>query len=98
MACYLIHFDQPIGNERHQAQHYLGYTKSVRQRVYYHQHGYGHGRLVQVAIEKGITWAVAREWPAGDRALEKRLKRRHQRLLCPICSGVAARKRGCYDK
>lgn len=98
MACYLIHFDTPIGNERHHAQHYVGYTSmSVRRRIVYHQNGWGHGRLVQVAIERGITWAVAREWPLGDRILERRLKHRYLPALCPICSGEAARKRGNYE-
>ncbi len=97
MPVYLLHFDEAIGNDRHSAQHYIGYTKNVNQRMWQHSNGVGFGRLVHVARERGITFALARVWPAGDRALEKRLKQRHQKLLCPICSGEAARKRGCYD-
>jgi hypothetical protein len=35
----------------------------------------------------GITWKVARVWNDGDRALERRLKRRKSGpRLCPICT------------
>lgn len=98
MAVYLLHFDEAVGNERHRAQHYIGYTDDVKRRMWQHSNGIGFGRLVHVARERGIPFALARVWPAGDRVLEKRLKRRHEhKVLCPICSGEAARRRGNYE-
>lgn len=98
MPVYLLHFDQVVGNERHRAQHYIGYTDNVSRRLWQHCNGVGKGRLVHVARERGAIISLARVWPAGGRDLEKRLKRRHEhKALCPICSGMAARKRGNYD-
>jgi hypothetical protein len=43
-------------------------------------------RILQVCKDLGIGWTVARVWPKGDRALEKRLKRWHKTpQLCPMC-------------
>jgi hypothetical protein len=42
--------------------------------------------LLQVAVEAGCRLHLARIWPDGDRAFERRLhKRRNGGRLCPIC-------------
>jgi hypothetical protein len=78
---YLLHFDRPYKH----ARHYLGYTsKSLRERLERHRAGAG-ARLIEVITDAGITFEVARRW-SGNRALERRLKNRHNAaLLCPIC-------------
>ena len=82
---YLLHFSEPISPD-HTCQHYLGYTKSLKKRIAEHETGSG-ARLVQVALERGISFVVARTWSNGTRALERKLK--NQKMgprLCPICN------------
>ena len=87
MTVYLLHFSGPIAPGRHTARHYLGFADDLGPRVNAHAHGQG-ARLTQVAKERGLTFTVARVWEDGDRALERRLKRRHEApRLCPICNG-----------
>jgi predicted GIY-YIG superfamily endonuclease len=85
---YLIHFDVPLGdlcNPRGRAQHYIGYTENLEQRL--EQHRNGNGSAIMAAVsEAGIGWRVVRTWEGG-RDLERRLKRRkNSPKLCPICS------------
>lgn len=84
---YLIHFDRPIGdldNPRGQARHYLGYTDDLETRLKAHRQGNG-ARLMEVIAEAGISWTLVRTWQ-GNRALERKLKDRHNApKLCPIC-------------
>ena len=84
---YLIHFDAPLGNTsnpRGQAQHYIGYTDNLAERIETHRHG--NGAAIMAAVRRaGIGWEVVRTW-AGGRDLERQLKRRKKaRCLCPIC-------------
>ena len=87
MFIYLIHFDQPIGNpenRRAQAQHYLGSTFRLDARMTEHLTGRG-AAIMRAVREKGISWQIARIWP-GDRAFERKLKRRKEGpKLCPLC-------------
>ncbi|RMH39844.1 MAG: endonuclease [Gammaproteobacteria bacterium] len=76
---YLLHFDR---------QHYLGYTKRLRDRIEAHRQGQG-SRLCAVATERGIGFEVARTWTKGTRQLERQLKRRKAaHRLCPICKAA----------
>jgi len=76
----LLHYDRPL----HHAQHYLGFTDDLDARTARHLTGFG-GRLPAVFSELGISLTIARTWD-GDRALERKLKRRKNgRKLCPIC-------------
>ena len=86
MAVYLLHFDRKL----HHAGHYLGWTPAeVWRRLELHHNGQG-ARLVSVIRAAGIDFRLARTWPEGDRALERKLKRRHNgRRLCPICKREA---------
>ena len=86
MTVYLIHFDKPY----YHAQHYIGSTDNLGQRLHLHHIGRG-ARLMQVIHNAGITWRLARTWPGG-RQLERQLKRRHKaRELCPICRAEVSR-------
>lgn len=77
---YLLHFDAPIAH----AQHYLGYTTNLSQRLAMHANGNG-ARLTQVCLERHISWRLARTW-TGGRNLERKLKnQKHSARLCPIC-------------
>ena len=86
---YLIHFEQPIGdlsNPHGQAQHYLGYTDNLEQRIQRHRSGNGSALMAAVA-DAGIGWSVVRTWP-GDRSTERKLKRQHNNArFCPVCNG-----------
>ncbi|MBE9178628.1 endonuclease [Oculatella sp. LEGE 06141] len=83
-GCYLLHFDRPI-SDRHTAQHYLGYSDNIENRITQHERGHG-SRLCQVAKERDIGFIVAREW-IGDRSLERQLKRqKNTPRLCWICN------------
>lgn len=78
---YLIHFDTPY---RH-AQHYIGYSGDVTARI--EEHGRGQGaRLMQVIVEAGITFRVAKIWRGKSRKFERQLKnRKGAGKFCPIC-------------
>ncbi|NJM59047.1 MAG: endonuclease [Oscillatoriales cyanobacterium RU_3_3] len=91
MDCvYLLHFSRPINPSR-PAQHYLGWSSDLDERLRKHRKGTG-SRLCAVALERGITFVLAEVW-AGDRSLESRLKRQHNsRKFCPICNRLQAAK------
>lgn len=83
---YLLHFSRPLKH----AKHYLGYTKvGMEIRLIEHRDAKGRGaRLTQVAIENGISLALARVWKNKGRKFERQLKnRKNAKRLCPICKG-----------
>jgi predicted GIY-YIG superfamily endonuclease len=84
---YLIHFETRL----HHAGHYVGWTgRRLRLRLDKHAAGQG-ARLMEVIRDAGIGWRLARTW-RGDRALERKIKRRHEApRLCPICIGKRVR-------
>jgi predicted GIY-YIG superfamily endonuclease len=90
---YLLHFHQPIAPGRHTCQHYMGSAEDLQARLTLHTAGQG-ARLCQVALERGITWELARVWeaPAREgRKLERKLKNRKAGpKLCPICANGGA--------
>ncbi len=84
---YLLHFSGRLGNERHSAQHYLGFCPdgTLDNRLAEHEHGAG-ARITAAAVERGFSLRVARTWNNGDRKLERRLKnQKHSPRLCPLC-------------
>lgn len=84
---YLLHFDRPI-SQHHTAQHYLGYSNSIPNRIRQHHKGQG-SRLCQVAKERGIDFVLCRTWNLGDRMLERKLKsRKNSKKLCPVCTFI----------
>ena len=85
---YLLHFDQPLGNERHQASHYLGSTSDLPGRLAAHRAGKS-ARMLEVLHERGIGFVCVRTW-AGGRDFERKLKNRKKaRSLCPVCRAAA---------
>lgn len=77
---YLLHFSKPFKH----AQHYLGWSKSLKKRVEHHRNGTGNP-LVRAAVKAGVEVTVIRTWQ-GDRHLERKLKnQKNARALCPIC-------------
>jgi hypothetical protein len=92
MAVYLLHYVRPYPNGR-QPQHYIGYARNVKRRVQQHATGTSRARLPTVMYERGIPFIVARIWPDGDLALERRLHRWNKpAALCPTCG--FSRRRG----
>ena len=90
--CYLLHFEQPIGNPNEpkgKAQHYLGACSNLDARLLCHRRG-NSAAIMHAVHEQGIGFELARLWPCEDweasRDLEHVLKRRHNSpQLCPIC-------------
>jgi len=76
------------------AQHYIGYTDDLEQRLASHRNGDGAAIMAAVA-ERGITWEVVRTWE-GNRELERKLKnlKAAPRLLCPVCREDRRNKNG----
>ncbi len=90
-AVYLLHFAEAYPRGR-RPRHYLGSAVDVAERLEQHRRGEG-ARLLAVIAAAGISFEVARTWPArpGDvRRLERRLKRqRAPGRFCPLCRGTA---------
>lgn len=85
MACYLLHFSEPI-SPKHTTRHYIGYAENLEARIEHHRRGTSKVRLIDVARERGIDFVVARVWEDGDKALERRLKNgKNLPRYCPIC-------------
>lgn len=91
MAVYLLHFDRPFKH----ARHYVGFAADDRVHERIDEHyaatlGDGkHHRLMQHVRAAGISFTLARLWPAGDRAKERALKHRGKARACPICRAEA---------
>lgn len=87
---YLLHLDAPLASGS-TAQHYIGWSKNgwtFKERLSRHQAGQG-ARFTQVAVERGIGFAVVRKWK-GDKCFERKLKnQKNARRLCPICNPEA---------
>jgi predicted GIY-YIG superfamily endonuclease len=77
---YLLHFSEKL----HHAQHYLGWTENLDQRIDTHRAGNG-SRLAAAIKDKGISFTVVRTWQ-GTKTDERRLKKRKNHpKLCPTC-------------
>jgi len=83
MSVYILHFNEKF----YHAQHYVGCTENMQRRTREHLHCYPCGsNLVRAVIKKGIEVVVAKVYPDGDRALEKKIKAtKNTSKLCPIC-------------
>lgn len=80
---YLIHLDRPLAH----ARHYIGFTqRNFKKRYMDHLTGKG-ARMLEVCVQRGITFDVVRIWRGADRSFERKLKNRHGAAdLCPICN------------
>lgn len=80
---YLIHFERKL----HHAQHYIGYTANLENRMEDHRTNNG-ACLLRALNRQKIQWSVVRTWEGG-KTLERRLKNwKKARQLCPICIEV----------
>lgn len=85
---YLLHFDAPLGNERHSARHYLGFVEgdesAALARLDEHRAGWG-AKITAAANRAGIRYDIARLMP-GDRKRERQIKNTHKlSAYCPVC-------------
>lgn len=102
MTVYLVHLDEPMSQgpdprtgKPRAARHYVGFAEDVEERFDEHVNGRG-SRMLQVAVERGITLRLARVWPQGDRNFERLLHRQNNSpRLCPYCNpdGYERRKK-----
>lgn len=82
---YLIHFEKPFKH----AQHYIGFTDNLEQRMHDHELGTRGAKLLKAVRDAGINFSVVRTWPKGDRNFERKLKKQKKsRCLCPVCRAV----------
>ncbi|MEG4427310.1 MULTISPECIES: GIY-YIG nuclease family protein [unclassified Microcoleus] len=80
---YLLHFDKPICSSR-PAQHYVGWTKDLDERLWKHKKGRG-AKFCATARERGINFVLAECWVA-DKSFERRIKRqKNHKRFCPLC-------------
>lgn len=83
---YLIHFDEPWFH----AQHYLGATENLPQRMQQH-HQRGGSKLIQAINELGIGWTLAQLWIMQG-TTNQWTQERHAKAWkcaprhCPICN------------
>lgn len=85
---YLLHFDEPL----HHAQHYLGITTDLDERMLRHFNGDGAKLTAEFARLK-IGFTLARAWTNATQEIERKIKeKKNGRLYCPICYPHKARK------
>jgi predicted GIY-YIG superfamily endonuclease len=83
VTVYLIHFSEKYEH----AQHYIGSTKNLDQRIAQHCSGASNVPLMLAVKDAGISWRVVRTWPDVERSFEFQLKKRHKSWqLCPVCN------------
>src|ERR1035437_6504293 len=75
LMIYLLHFDRPFKH----AKHYIGFCKEggLDKRMARHRAGQG-ARLIEVILQAGIGFALARVWKDADRNFERKLKHRKE--------------------
>jgi len=85
---YLIHFETKLAH----AQHYLGFTTDLEQRLKSHS-GKNGSKLMNAVNENEIKWSVSRTW-TKPKSFERELKNcANSPVLCPVCSGEKAYNR-----
>ena len=78
---YLIHFSKKLAH----AQHYVGATTNLDQRLRQHASGQG-AKILAACKAKGITWEVVRVWK-GLWQIERKLKSlKNAAHYCPRCT------------
>lgn len=84
MAVYMLRFTGSLGNDKHQAQYYVGYAddKRLHERIAEHRNGTG-ACITRAAIERGFELQLVLVIPKGTRKLERQLKnwKSHKRIL-----------------
>jgi hypothetical protein len=93
MACSLLCFSEPLGNARHRASHYLGWSPDRKSEARIAEHLAGRGaRITRAAVERGTALTLTRVWPGETRTDE----RRHKDGARPgrLCPERRAQRRG----
>jgi len=89
-SVYLVH----LAHRYRGAQHYLGFSTNIPERVKAHLAGRG-APLLAAVTKRGIAWRVVRTWRRKDGYFEQHLKRSYGlKELCPVCSGPNAHRKG----
>lgn len=86
---YLIHFDAPLGTQKHQAQHYIGTCedKRLNERIEEHRSKRG-ASITAECVRRNIQFKVVRTFRGGRRK-ERELKNRKRAAdLCPVCQEI----------
>ena len=90
MTVHRLHRDATVGNERHQAQHYIGFSENghtLSARIDHHRKGTSGASIMHALKERGIGFVLARTFKGASRSFERRLKKTKKvRVYCPICS------------
>lgn len=93
---YLLHFDAPLGNEKHQALHYVGFSqngRTLKARIEHHQNGSARCSITNALKEKGIGFQLATTFKKVERAFERKLKNTKKvARYCPICHPEGAQE------
>lgn len=88
---YLLHFETPYEH----AQHYLGFSKVLHERLELHRQGRSRVPLIRAVVDAGIKMTLVRTWESKDRHFERKLKNGgHLRRLCPVCNPDSAHRWG----
>lgn len=91
---YLIHFDRSFSH----ARHYIGWTRNLEGRLWYHRNGAG-SRLLAAVNRAGIGWHVVRTWEGTGNFERKLHRRKNSAKLCPVCNtgrkGEKEEAQGC---
>lgn len=94
---YMFHFDEPLGGERHQAQHYIGSSfGQIQARLSTQMKGKSRaGKILQACHKRDIPVRVARVWVVPETVDERWKLHRYEYELkyrkmgaryCPICN------------
>jgi predicted GIY-YIG superfamily endonuclease len=85
---YILQFSRPVSGRAH---YYVGWTRNLEGRLYYHRKGCG-AKLTAAAVQQGITFEVI--WStSGTRKLERWIKERKNtpRLVAKLLCGTNRR-------
>lgn len=78
---YVVHLAERFGH----AQHYIGWSRSLRNRLWHHHRGSG-AHFLREVNRAGIKWAVVAVHRNVDRHFERALKNRGSAArCCPPC-------------
>jgi putative endonuclease len=73
---YILELARPLGNHRHQARFYVGWTKNeatLQQRLDHHRKGTG-AAFTRAAVERGIDFQLVLTLPEATKTDERRIK------------------------
>lgn len=72
---YILRLSRPLGNGRHSASFYVGWTRNIEGRLFYHKRGQG-SNFTRAAIKRGIDFELVLFIPGAGRDVERQIKAR----------------------